>query len=438
MFRKRPRRPRKPKVYRIPVETYLIALAIAFAFSVALSFLTRPEEIGYRLPHLFTVDDPTFLPSAHALSGASTMSGNRVQVLVNGDQIFPAMLSAIRSAKRSVNLESYIFWSGQIGSQFRDALVERAREGVAVRLLVDAVGSKGHLLDSDIDILRRGGVNVDLFHPLRPWMLDSINNRTHRRILVVDGRIGLTGGVGIADPWLGNADSQAHWRETCVQVEGPVVAQLQAAFLDNWAEVRGEALLGDAFYPKLESVGSVRCQVIDSTARAPSSATKLLYAVSIASARDRILLSNSYFLPDAETSAALVDAAKRGVDVEVVVPGKVNDVPATKAGGRSSFGALLRGGVKIFEFQPTMFHPKTMVVDGIFSTVGSTNFDNRSFRLNDEINLSMADPAIGRRMEELFRLDVARSRPYTYQDYQRRSLKDRLFEWAVMPIRSEL
>ncbi len=438
MFRKLPRRPRKPKVYRIPVETYLIALAIAFALSVALSFLSKPKEIRYRLPHVFSVDDPTFLPSAHALMSASTIPGNRVQVLVNGDEIFPAMLSAIRGAQRTINLECYIFWSGKIGSAFRDALVERARHGVAVRLLVDAVGSKSHLLDSDIDVMRRGGVTVDLFHPLRPWMLDSINNRTHRRILVVDGRIGLTGGVGIADSWLGNAQSQANWRETCVQVEGPVVAQLQSAFLDNWAEVRGEALLGDAFYPKLEMAGSVRCQVIDSTARAPSSATKLLYAVSIASARSRILLSNSYFLPDAETSAALVDAAQRGVNVEVIVPGKVNDVPATKAGGRSSFGALLRGGVKIFEFQPTMFHPKTMVVDGIFSTVGSTNFDNRSFRLNDEINLTMADPAIGHRMEELFRLDVARSRPYTYQDYRRRSLKDRVFEWAVMPIRSEL
>ena len=269
-------------------------------------------------------------------------------------------------------------------------------------------------------------------------MLDSINNRTHRRILVVDGRVGFTGGVGIADEWLGNADAPSHWRETHVQVEGPVVAQLQTAFLDNWSEVRGEALIGDGFYPKLEPVGTSRCQVIHSTARAPSSATKLLYAVSIAAAQERIHLSNSYFMPDRETTAALVAAAQRGVDVQVIVPGKVNDVPATKAGGRSAFGALLRGGVKIFEYQPTMFHPKTMVVDGLFATIGSTNFDNRSFRRNDEINLTISDEGIARRMEELFRADLAKSRPYTLEDYRKRSIKDRLFEWAVIPFRSEL
>jgi cardiolipin synthase len=438
VFRKRARRPRKPKVYRIPVETYLVALAVAFALSVALSLLSGPKEVSYRLPHRFNVDDPTFIPSAHGLTNPATLPGNRVRLLENGDEFFPAMLTAIRGAKKTVNLAVYIFWSGEIGSQFRDALSERARSGVAVRVILDAVGSRPHLEKSDIDAMRRSGCLIEFFHPLRPWMLDSINNRNHRRILVVDGRVGFTGGAGIADEWLGNAQSEKNWRETCVEVRGPVVAQLQASFAQNWSEIRGEALLGEEFYPPLEPAGSTRCQVIDSTARAPSSATKLLYAVSIASAAKRILLSNSYFLPDAETSAALVDAAKRGVDVQVIVPGHVNDVPATKAGGRSSFGDLLRGGVKIFEFQPTMFHPKTMVVDGLFATVGSTNFDNRSFRLNDEINLTMYDPAVAARMEELFHKDLARSRRYTLADYQRRSWKDRLFEWSVLPFRSEL
>jgi cardiolipin synthase len=438
VFRKRARRPRKPKVYRIPVETYLVALAVAFALSVALSLLSGPEEVSYRLPHRFNVDDPTFIPSAHGLTNPATLPGNRVRLLENGDEFFPAMLTAIRGAKKTVNLAVYIFWSGEIGSQFRDALSERARSGVAVRVILDAVGSRPHLEKSDIDAMRRSGCLIEFFHPLRPWMLDSINNRNHRRILVVDGRVGFTGGAGIADEWLGNAQSEKNWRETCVEVRGPVVAQLQASFAQNWSEIRGEALLGEEFYPPLEPAGSTRCQVIDSTARAPSSATKLLYAVSIASAAKRILLSNSYFLPDAETSAALVDAAKRGVDVQVIVPGHVNDVPATKAGGRSSFGDLRRGGVKMFEFQPTMFHPKTMVVDGLFATVGSTNFDNRSFRLNDEINLTMYDPAVAARMEELFRKDQARSRRYTLADYQRRSWKDRLFEWSVLPFRSEL
>ncbi len=438
MLSKRVRRPRKPKVYRIPVETYLVALGLAFAVSVAMSLLSQPKEVHYLLPHAFSVDEPTFLPSAHALADPVTVPGNRVQLLRNGDQIFPAMLTAIRNARATINMESYIFWSGKVGTEFREALIERSRHGVEVRVLLDAIGSKSKLESTDIDAMRHGGVNLDLYHPLRAWMLNRLNNRTHRRILVVDGRIGFTGGAGIADEWLGNADAKEHWRETHVQVEGPVVAQLQAAFLDNWSEVRGEALVGPAFYPPLETLGTARCQVIPSTSRAPSSAAKLMYAVAISAAKERILLSNSYFLPDPETSKVLTDAARRGVDVRVLVPGKVNDVPATKAGGRSSFGTLLEGGVKIFEFQPTMFHPKTLVVDGLFSTVGSTNFDNRSFRLNDEINLTIYDAAVGRQMEALFREDLKRSRPYTYQDYQSRSWKDRVFEWAVLPFRSEL
>ncbi|MEO8431856.1 MAG: phospholipase D-like domain-containing protein [Acidobacteriota bacterium] len=439
MFRRRARRPRKPKVYRIPVETYLVALAIAFALSVALSMLAKPKEVHYLLPHSFSVKDDAFLPSAHALSDPSVVSGTRVRILENGDRIFPAMLDAISRSTRTINLEAYIFWSGKVGSKFRDALSDRARNGVEVRLILDAVGSpKSKLAESDVLAMRQAGCVIHMYHPLKPWMLNSFNNRTHRRILVIDGKVGFTGGVGFADEWLGDADGPAHWRETQLEVEGPVVAQLQAAFLDNWAESRGEALLGEKFYPKLVPEGPARSQVTHSTARAPSSATKLLYGVSIAAAQERIYLSNSYFLPDRETSAALIEAAKRGVDVEIIVPGAVNDVPATKAGGRSSFGALLNGGVKIFEYQPTMFHPKTLVVDGIFSIVGSANFDNRSFRLNDEIDLSVYDEAIGKAMEELFRKDRGRSRRYTREQYLSRSWKDRLFEWAVLPFRSQL
>jgi phosphatidylserine/phosphatidylglycerophosphate/cardiolipin synthase-like enzyme len=240
MFRLRTRRPRKPRVYRIPVETYLIALAMAFALSIAFSLLSGPGEIGYRLSHKFGVEDETFLPSSHALSNPYPTAGNRIRVLENGDEIYPAMLDAIARARSSINLESYIFWSGKIASRFRDALTERARSGVPVRLLLDVVGSGGKLSSDDIAALRTAGCVVEFFHPLRPWMLDTINNRTHRRLLVVDGRIGFTGGAGVADVWLGHADEPGHWRDTHVRVEGPIVAQLQAAFQENWAEVRGE------------------------------------------------------------------------------------------------------------------------------------------------------------------------------------------------------
>ena len=439
MFGTRRRGPRRPKVYRIPVETYLVALALAFALAIAFSLLSLPREVSYRQPHRFSVEDDTFLPSALALANPWPIEGNRVQLLLNGDEIYPAMLAAIAKARRSINLESYIFWSGDAANRFRDALVERAQHGVEVRVLLDALGSPGSKLKKkDVEYLREGGCRVEFFHPVRPWMLDRINHRSHRRILIVDGKAGFTGGAGIADVWLGNAETRQHWRDTHAEVTGPVVSQLQSAFQGNWAAVRGEVLRGDAFFPKLERSGSARAQVIISSPESPSSATKLLYATSISAATRRLWLSNSYFLPDEDSIALLVEAARRGVDVHILVPGEVNDVPATKAGGRSSFGDLLQGGVKISEYEPTMFHPKTMVVDGLFATIGSTNFDNRSFRLNDEINLAVYDREIGRRLEEIFLKDLERSRPYTLQQWRNRPLKERMTEILVLPFRREL
>lgn len=234
----------------------------------------------------------------------------------------------------------------------RDALSERARAGVQVRILLDAVGSGARLSRDDVSAMRDAVCAVEFFHPLRPWMLDAINHRTHRGLLVVDGRVGFTGGAGVADVWLGNAEKLGHWRDTQVEVAGPAVAQLQSAFQENWAAARGELLSGDRFFPRLEPAGNSVAQVILSSPDSPSSPTKLLYAVSISSAMRRLWISNSYFLPDAEATALLVSAARRGVDVHILIPGKVNDVPLTRAGGRSSLGELLAGGVKISEYGP--------------------------------------------------------------------------------------
>jgi cardiolipin synthase len=415
-----------------------VVLGLVFVAFLALSHMARPKEIQYSPPHRFDVRDPTFLPSVHALSNPVPVEGNRLEVLENGVEIFPAMLSAIASAHQTINLESYIFWSGEIAGRFREALIERARMGVRVRILLDGVGSSRRLDNEDVARLKRGGCLVEYFHPLKPWMLDVINNRTHRRILIVDGRIGFTGGVGIGDEWLGDADRPDHWRETHVRIEGPVVAQLQAAFQENWSETRGEALAGAEHFPRLERVGQTVASVVVSSARETSSETRLLYAVAIASASERILLSNSYFLPDADFVELFLAAARRGVDVKIIVPGKFNDVPATKSAGRSAFGELLRGGVRIYEYQPTMYHSKTMVVDGVFSTIGSTNFDNRSFRLNDEINVTVFDEPFAKTLEAGFARDLARSRPYTYAQWRSRSLAERFMEWALRPFRSQL
>jgi cardiolipin synthase len=438
MLRRKQRKPRKPRVYRIRVEVYLIALGAAFALSVAISLLNRPKEARYDLPHGFGVRDPTFLHSVQATEGPSMVAGNRITILENGVEIFPAMLAAISAAQKSVNMEAYIFWSDSVGTLFRDALSERANHGVEVRLLFDGVGSAKHLSKSDVETLRRAGCRVEFFRPVRPWMLDVINRRSHRRILVVDGKEGFTGGVGFAKMWEGNADSPEHWRETQVRLEGPAVAEMQSAFQENWSEVTGELLVGEKFFPGSSHVGDVLAAVVPSSPRPSSSASQTLYSVAISAAEHTLSISNSYFVPDPESVALLAAASERGVDVRILVPGAINDVPMTKASGRATFGKLLRAGAKIYEYQPTMMHAKTMIVDGVFATVASTNFDNRSFRYNDEIDLAVHDEAVAGRLQKMFDNDLRKSRPYTYEQWLRRPLQKRFMEWLLLPFRSQL
>jgi cardiolipin synthase len=406
------------------------------AITVAKS--SAPKRTVYELPHGFKASDPTFLPSA--LPGPTMTSGNRLELLENGDAIFPAMLAAISSARKTVNFEAYIFRSSEVGTHFRDALAERAAHGVAVRVLLDAVGSSGKdLKASDVDALRRAGCRVEFFHSIKPWMFWVLNHRNHRRVLVVDGTVGFTGGVGFADQWRGDADSREHWRDTQVRVEGPAVRGLQRAFQENWSEVTGEPLVGDEFFPALAQAGSSSVAVVPSSPLAAMSGAERVYAISFAAAAKEIWIANSYFLPDETTAGLLIAAVKRGVDVRVIVPSdEHNDVPATKAAGRSSLGPLLEGGVKIYEYQPTMFHVKTIVVDGIFSTAGSANFDDRSFHLNEEINLFVYDAAFAGLMKERYQRDLLRCSPYTTAMWKARSLKQRLTEWLVRPFRSEL
>ena len=416
----------------------LLSAAAGYALAITVAKSSAPKQTVYELPHGFTVSDPTFLPSA--LPGPTMTSGNRLELLENGDAIFPAMLAAISSARKTVNFEAYIFWSSEVGARFRDALAERAAHGVAVRVLLDAVGSSGQRLKaSDVDAMRRAGCRVEFFHSMKPWVLWVFNHRNHRRILVVDGTVGFTGGVGFADQWRGDADSHEHWRDTQLRVKGPAVRGLQRAFQENWSEVTGEPLVGSEFFPDLPQAGSSSAAVVPSSPLAAMSGAGRVYAISLAAAAKEIWIANSYFLPDDTTADLLIAAARRGVDVRVIVPSdEHNDVPATRAAGRSSFGPMLEGGVKIFEYQPTMFHLKTMVVDGIFSTVGSANFDDRSFHLNEEVNVFVYDIPFASLMKERFDRDLSRCRPYTSAMWRARSLKKRVTEWLVGPFRSEL
>jgi cardiolipin synthase len=286
--------------------------------------------------------------------------------------------------------------------------------------------------------MQRAGCNVAFFHRKKPWSRGALDRRTHRRILVVDGRIGFTGSAGFADEWLGNADAKEHWRDTQVRLEGPVVTELQAAFQENWTESTGETLTGEGLFPPLAPAGNVPAEVISSSARYAGADVQRLYAIALAAAERTVDVANSYFLPDRDAVALMTAAARRGVRVRVLVPGTVNDVPATKTAGRAAFGKLLEGGVGIWEYEGTMFHQKSMVVDSLFATLGSANFDNRSFRLNEEDNVVTSDAATARRLEEMFERDLARSRPYSYAQWRSRSLAQRLSEWALRPFRSEL
>jgi len=389
--------------------------------------IRRKLPMRYHMKHQFAVEDLAFLQTMHALTGAAVSAGNRVEVLKNGVRFFPSMLAAIKVAKKTINLEFYIYWDGEIGRVFAEALAERARAGVAVKVILDAVGSV-RMSQTLIDFMSRNGVDVEWYHPLRWYTLSRANHRTHRKLLIVDGEVGFTGGTGIADEWLGDAESKEHWRETMIRVEGPVVTQMQFAFMDNWVKSRGELLTGLDYFPAVPPRGNHLTQVIKSSPAEGSSSVKLLYIISIVSAVRSIFIANAYFLPDADTVRALEGAVRRGVDVRVIVPGEFTDVPIVRQASRWHYESLLRHGIRIFEYQPTMMHAKTMVVDGLWTTIGSSNFDDRSFRLNDEVNVNVYDAEVAAEMEAMFRDDLAKSEEVKLGKWFRRPAFDRMKE----------
>jgi len=415
----------------------LAACATLLVTLLVITFLPPEREIDYAPKHLYTVDDPQFKRTLGTLLGPAILGGNRIDTLKNGDEIFPAMLAAIRSAQRNVDFETYVYWSGQIGRDFANAIAERARAGVQAHVLLDWVGSQK--MEKDVlATMVDAGVRVEFFHPLRWYTIARMNNRTHRKLLIVDGKVGFTGGVGIAEEWTGDAQDPEHWRDTHFRVEGPAVAQMQSVFLDNWMKVTGEVSHGGDYFPSLASAGGSDAQMFESSPTGGSASMELMYLLAIVSAKRSILLEAAYFIPDDLASGALLDARKRGVDIRIIVPGKYNDAKVTRNASRSTWGPLLEAGVKIFEYQPTMFHCKVMVVDGLFTSVGSTNFDNRSFSLNDEASLNVFDASVAADQARIFEEDLAQSKEYTLADWNARSWWQRLSEWASSTVQAQL
>ncbi|HEY1328067.1 MAG TPA: phospholipase D-like domain-containing protein [Casimicrobiaceae bacterium] len=413
------------------------ALLSALGVVLALNFTTAEKEVEEDIPRLYNTEDPQFVRTMSALLGPPIVGGNRYDVLLNGDEIFPAMLQAIAQARRSIDFETYIYWSGDIGRRFADALSERAKAGVKVHVLIDWLGSQ-KIDPALIDEMTRAGVQVMRYHPLRWYDLARINNRTHRKVLVVDGRIGFTGGVGIAPEWTGHAQDAQHWRDTHFRLEGPAVAQMQAVFLDNWVKTTGEVLHGEDYFPQLPAVGAGAAQVFMSSPSGGSESMHLMYLLAITAAQRTIHLSMAYFVPDDLAVRALEAALARGVRVEIIVPGPITDTQTVRKASRALWGPLLEAGARFYEYQPTMYHCKVMVVDGLLTSVGSTNFDNRSFRLNDEANLNIYDAAFARRQIEIFEADRARSKPFTYEDWRNRPLTEKLLEDLASILRLQL
>jgi cardiolipin synthase A/B len=405
-----------------------VATGVMAALSHAIAL--RDPGLAFAVDHEMTVDSPAFLESMEGSTGVPLMGGNAVTILNNGDEFYPSMLDAIRGARHSITIEAYIYWRGEIGVEFARAIADRAHAGVAVKLLLDTVGS-ATIGQEILDILARGGCQLAWFNPIGWYTLERFNYRTHRKSLIVDGRVAFTGGAGIADHWRGCAEDPEHWRDTQVRVEGGGAVPLQTGFAQNWLRTTGELVSGPAFFPAPIDAGAVEVHTILSSPAAGVSPVRTLYYLSIASSRRSILIANPYFVPDRVAIDALAAARRRGVDVRIIVSGIRNDNWLARHNSVRLFGTLLDAGVEIYEYNRTMLHQKTMVVDGAWATIGTANFDNRSFAFNEESNVSFHDPALVRQLTEIFEEDQRLSDRVTLDTWRARGLITRVQEAAA-------
>jgi len=417
----------------------VIGTVLATLFVVMLvTNLRGPEkQPKQRMKHLFPIADPQLKLEMGTLLGPGILPGNRITALQNGDEIFPAMLEAIRGAQRTITFETYIYWSGSIGEKFAEALVGRVKAGVKVHVMLDWLGS--NKLDANIlSRLTDAGIEVERYHPLRWYSLGKMNNRTHRKVLVVDGTIAFTGGVGVADQWLGHAQDPAHWRDIHFRVEGPVVAQMQAAFLDNWIKTTGEVLHGDGYFPAVSAAGNQEMHLFTSSPAGGSASMRLMYMTAISAAVQSIDIEAAYFVPDALMSDELIRARERGVRIRILVPDKHSDSATVNVASKRTWGPLLERGVEVYQYEPTMMHNKMLIFDRYVVSVGSTNFDMRSFDLNDEASLNVYDSEFAAQMTASFEDDLKQSTPYTLQMWNDRSWAQRFAEVVVVPVKSQL
>jgi cardiolipin synthase A/B len=395
--------------------------AIGAGAMALISYLIAPPAAPPRfgLEHAFAIDSAEFLATVAGASGGSLVEGNRLELLNNGDAFYPPMLAAIKGAEHSITIEAYIYWAGAIGATFADALAERARAGCPVKILLDAIGS-ARIGTEILDVLQAGGCQIAWYNPIRWYTLGRFNNRTHRKSLIIDGEVAFTGGAGIADHWRGNAAGPDEWRDMQIRLEGPAVVPLQTGFAHNWQQTTGELLSGDAYYPVIGHRGRLPVQTLLSSPETGASNVRTMYYLSIVCARESIWIANPYFVPDPVAIETLLDAKQRGVDVRIMVSGIRNDNWLARHNSVRLFGRLLAAGIEIQEFNRTMLHQKTMVVDGRWVTLGTANFDNRSFAHNEESNVCFFDRALAEQLQRTFIDDLTGCERVTLDRWRRR------------------
>jgi len=385
------------------------------------------------------VGDPLFPRTIELFTGTHIEEGNRIEVLLNGEGTYPRLWKDIASAKHTITVQMYYSQPGAVADTMAKYLSERAHAGVRVLVLMDAFGSQP-LSKEWVAGLTNSGVEFAWLRPLKWYTLQKAAQRSHVRVVVVDGRIGYTGGFGLADYWLGDGRHDGQWREINVRFMGPTVAALQAAFASGWAETKGELLTGDMFFPPVafEDKGDVRAGLMHSLPTIGSTPAERFYALTIAGARKTLYVSNSYFVPNVDFCNLLINAARHGVDVRVLTVGPTTDVKSTWYAGRALYEQLLEGGVKIYEYKPTMMHAKTIVVDGLWSSMGSMNFDNRSIAFNNESQILALDAGIGKQMDDIFLEDLKYSDEIKLDTFRKRPWTGKVLEWGAQKLRRVL
>jgi len=404
-----------------------------FLVWLVLVFLFTPG-INYHLSQRTSVHDEDFLYTIQSTCQTVAYHGNRVTIFTDGPAFYPAMIEAIKGAKHSINMECYIFQPGAVGNSFIDALSERARNGVNVTIVVDAIGSFS-LWGRPVSRLRAAGCRIMSYQALRWYSMHRINNRTHRELLVVDGSVAFVGGAGLADWWAKPQHGHGRpWRDTVMRIEGPVVAAIQGVTAENWLECCGEILTGPDYFPELTSCGDTTAFVVKSSPSDRATASRVTFQLLLEGADHTVRINTPYFLPDRALRRALLTMAERGVAVTVIVPGGRTDQQWVRLASRRMWGPLLRAGIRIFEYDAAMMHAKVLVVDELWSVLGTTNIDNRSFEHNDEDNVAMRDPAVAARLLVDYERDLAASREVTLDMWQRRPLWEKIagpFIWIL-------